>query len=161
MATDPDKIVAINAWVALKNLEELQAFLGTGGYYQQYVAGLAKALTVLTGKGVSWPWSSEAETAFQHLKTGLSTEPVLEYPDPTTQDILDIDASKVGISAVLSQEQEGKKMVITYFTKTVAPPEKNYCGNGRELLLTVKAVNNFRPYLYGQILLLHKCSCLT
>ena len=38
---------------------ELQAFLGTVGYYRQYIEGfanLAKPLTRLTGKDNPWCW---------------------------------------------------------------------------------------------------------
>ena len=51
--------------------------------------------------------------------------------------------------AVLSQIQEGKERVIAYYSKTLAPPERNYCVTHRELLAVVKAMKHFRPYLYG------------
>ena len=57
--------------------------------------------------------------------------------------------SAVGVGAVLSQIQEGKERVIAYYSKTLAPPERNYCVTRRELLAVVKAVKHFRPYLYG------------
>ena len=43
--------------------------------------------------------------AFQKLKDGLVSAPVLGYPDPNLQYILDTDASAVGVGAVLSQLQ--------------------------------------------------------
>ena len=74
--------------------------------------------------------------------------PVLGYPDPTLSYILDTDASAVGVGTVLSQVQEGKKKVIAYYSKTLAPSELNYCVTCRELLAVVKAMKHFRPYLY-------------
>lgn len=47
VATDPEKIKAIGAGEPLRNIRELQAFLGTTGYYGQYVnqyATVAKPL---------------------------------------------------------------------------------------------------------------------
>ena len=49
---------------------------------------------------------------------------------------------------MLSQEQEGVERAIAYYSKTLFPPEKNYCVTRRELLVTVKAIKHFRPYLY-------------
>ena len=53
VSTDPDKVRAIREWVPPKNTKELQPFLGTTGYYQQYLkdyATTAKPLTILTAK---------------------------------------------------------------------------------------------------------------
>ena len=79
-------------------------------------------------------WNVKEQTAFQRLKDGLVSAPVLGYPDPTLPYILDTDASAVGVGAVLSQVQEGKERVIAYYSKTLAPPERNYCVTRRELL---------------------------
>ena len=55
IATDPDKIEAIKSWPPPHDVKELQAFLGTAGYYRQYLpefATIAKPLHQLTSKGV-------------------------------------------------------------------------------------------------------------
>lgn len=83
------------------------------------------------------------------MKEELVTASMSSYPDPTRKYILDTDASDVGVEAVLSQVQEGKELVIAYYSKTPAPPEKNYCVARKELLAVVKAVKHFQPYLYG------------
>ena len=54
------------------------------------------------------------------------------------------------MGADLSQEQEGRERVIAYYSKTLSPPERNYCITRRELLATVKAIKHFRPCLYGK-----------
>ena len=84
------------------------------------------------------------------LRKRLITAPILGYPDPTVEYILDTDASDVGVGAVLSQVQQGQERVIAYYSKTLTPAEQNYCVIRRELLAVVKAVKHFRPYLYGQ-----------
>ena len=72
--------------------------------------------------------------------------PVLTYPGPPRQYILDTDASNKAAGAVLSQMVEGEECVVAYYS----PPPQNYCVTRRELLAVVMAVNHFRPYLYGQ-----------
>ena len=80
----------------------------------------------------------------------MVTAPILGYPDPKLQYILDTDASDVGVGAVLLQVQQEKERVIAYYSKTLAPAKRNYCVTRRELLAVVKAVKHFRSYLYGQ-----------
>ena len=90
------------------------------------------------------------QNAFETLQKCLVTAPVLGYPDPKLPYILDTDASGDGVGAVLSQVQGGEERVIGYYSKTLTPPEKNYCVTRRELLAVVKGVKHIRPYLYGQ-----------
>jgi len=57
VTTDPEKVQAVNEWVAPCDLPELRAFLGLVGYYRQYItgfAGVAQPLNRLTAKGVRW-----------------------------------------------------------------------------------------------------------
>ena len=113
-------------------------------------AARARPLTRLTGKEVLWIWDHEAQAAFEDMQRSLMTAPILGYPDPGRPYILDTDASNEGLGAVLSQEYDGKERVIAYWSKTLAPSEKNYCVTRRELLAVVKGVKHFRPYIYGR-----------
>ena len=153
VATDPDKVKAIKEWTTPTTVKHVQAFLGLAGYYRQYInqfSTIAKPLSVLISKDTEWDWTEECEQAFQKLKQCLTEAPILGYPDPTLPYVLDTDASAVGVGAVLSQVQNGRERVIAYYSKTLAPPERNYCVTRRELLAVVKAVSHFRPYLYGR-----------
>jgi len=76
--------------------------------------------------------------------------PILAYPDPAKEYILDTDASDHSVGAVLSQVQGGSEVVVAYYSKTLAAAEKNYCTTRKELLAVVKAVKHFWPYLYGR-----------
>ena len=113
-------------------------------------ATIAKPLTKLTEEGRQFQWSRECQAAFEELKSILTKAPVLSYPLPDGQFVLDTDASNVGIGAVLSQYQHGQERVIGYFSKTLAKPERNYCVTRRELLAVVKATRHFYKYLYGR-----------
>ena len=153
VSTDPVKTKAVAQWPTPKDLKELQAFLGTVGYYRQYIPGFAttaKPLTRLTGGKEPWQWTPLQQDAFEQLQKCLITAPVLGYPDPKKPYVLDTDASGDGVGAVLSQIQDGEERVIGYYSKTLTPPERNYCVTRKELLAVVKGVKHFRPYLYGQ-----------
>ena len=152
VATDPAKVSAVADWPVPQNLKELQAFIGTAGYYRQYVenfASKARPLTKLNNPDIKFSWNEECQAAFDELKKSLLTAPVLGYPDPAISYILDTDASLEGIGAVLSQVQNGKERVVSYYSRVLSTPERNYCVTRRELLAVVRAVEHFRPYLYG------------
>jgi hypothetical protein len=155
--TDPAKIQAVREWATPSCQTELRTFLGFAGYYRRFCpdyATVAKPLNRLTAKGATFTWTEEEETAFQKLREFLLNAPVLAYPDPNKQYILDTDASLDGVGAVLSQIQNGEERPIAFYSKTLSSSERNYCTTRRELLGVVMAVKHFRPYLYGQEFLL-------
>ena len=55
--TDPDTVDAVNSWTKQTHLRELHAFMGTAGYYKQYLddfAHVAKPVIHLTSKRAEW-----------------------------------------------------------------------------------------------------------
>lgn len=61
-----------------------------------------------------------------------------------------MDASSVGLGAVLYQEQEGKKRVIAYASRGLRASERNYPAHKLEFLALKWAVSDkFHDYLYG------------
>lgn len=110
---DPDRIVAVQRWTSPSNHKELQVFLGTLGYYRRYIenyATLAKPLYQFNKKKTRWEWNGEAQRSFKVLKERLTTAPILSYPRPDQEYILDTDASAYGVGAVHSQERGAGNM---------------------------------------------------
>jgi len=106
VATNPDKVCAVEDCVTLQDLTELQSLLGPIWYYQQYIpdsAGIAQPLNQLTAKGVQWQWTLIEQQAFDHLKGCLMRALVLAYPDLAWEYILDTDTSDHNVGAVVSQ----------------------------------------------------------
>ena len=153
VATDPEKIRVVKEWPTPTNAKEVQSFLGLASYYRRFIAGfanIARPLHRLTGKSHTFAWSADCEDAFQELKKRLQESPILAYPDPKEEFILDTDASNEGIGAVLSQVINGKEKVISYASRALNKAEKNYCVTRKELLAVVVFLKQFRQYLYGQ-----------
>ena len=107
-------------------------------------------LHVLPEKNRVFDWTPAAGEAFDTLKQALVSSPILAYPDPNAEFILDTDASNFGIGSVLSQVQDGHEKVIAYYSKTLNKPERRYCVTRRELLAIVASVKHFHHYLYGR-----------
>lgn len=86
----------------------MRAFLGLAGYYRKLIpsfAQIASPLTDLTKKSKpnAIKWSDECDQAFTTLKNIIKSKPVLQSPDFEKPFILQCDASKRGLGAVLSQ----------------------------------------------------------
>ena len=64
-------------------------------------------------------------TAFQKLKTNLTTAPLLASANFYEPFILDVDASHKGLGAVLSQDCEGKISHIAFASRRLRKGERN------------------------------------
>ena len=153
IATDPSKIEVIRDWPTPKDASDVRSGLGMFGYYRKFIKDYSKKarpLTRLTEKAVEFVWGEEEEDAWQLLKSELVKAPILAYPDPDLEFILDTDASGYGIGAVLSQVQDGRERVIAYGSKALTKEERRYCVTRQELLAVVHFIKQYRHYLYGQ-----------
>ncbi|XP_064639557.1 uncharacterized protein LOC135495071 [Lineus longissimus] len=155
-----DKIAAIQSWPTLAGVPrqklrtEVRKFLGLVGYYRRFIRNMstiAAPLYELTKAKSDLIWTADHEASFQRLKGALITAPVLSFPDLKQGDfILDTDASNTGVGAVLSQRPEDRETVLGYFSRLLSDSERQYCITEREFLGVVKAVQHFKPYLYGR-----------
>ena len=152
VSTDPSKTEAVDNWPVPRNKKELRSFLGLCTYYRKFVkafATIAAPLHRLTKDNVEYTWDEKCTAAFEHLKHVLTHSPVLAYPNPGREFILDTDASSCGIGAVLSQNTDGVEHVVAYYSRTMSTSERNYCTTRRELLAVVEAIRHFHHFLYG------------
>ncbi|GFS91361.1 retrovirus-related Pol polyprotein from transposon opus [Trichonephila clavipes] len=151
--TDPDNISAVKDWNCPTDVHQLRSFLGLCTYYRKFMKNfstMARPLHKLTEVKQKFIWTGDCNDTFNKLKDALTSAPVLTYPEIGKQFILDTDASHERIGAVLSQERDGQERVITYFSKCLSEPERNYCVTWKEPLAIVKAVEHCHPYLYGR-----------
>lgn len=115
IATDLEKIAVVRGWPTPH--KQLRSFLGFCSYYRKFVKGfslIAKPLFTLTENQIKFVWGDNCKNAFEKLKQMLSSL-ILSFPKGEGKFLLNTDASNIGIGAVLSQKQEGKKKVIAFF----------------------------------------------
>ena len=93
---------------------EVQAFLSLVGHYQQFIKGFAHFAQplngLLSGEGASRKSEKvllpeDALRVFDALKQVCMSAPVLAFADYTKEFLLETDASREGLGAVLSQKQ--------------------------------------------------------
>ena len=154
ISTDPAKIDKVAKWPTPQTERDVQQFLGLAGYYRRFVrdfATIAKPLHRLTEKTARFEWTPECHEAFQALRQGLCSAPILAFPNFTKPFVLDTDASNTGIGGVLSQlDEAGNERVVAYASRTLSKAERRYCVTRRELLAVVAFTQHFRPYLLGK-----------
>ncbi len=120
-------------WGIVHNLfKDLQHFLGFANFYHRFICGYSELSASLTSLLCQKPkhlsWTPDAVKAFQKLKASFCTAPALLHPDPTKPFIVEVDASSLGVGAVLSQRR-GEPPVLhpcAFFLKKLSPAEQNY-----------------------------------
>ena len=81
---DPVKIASVRDWPTPKNVTEVQSFVGFINFYHRFIpyfSHVAGPLHHLTKKEEPWRWAGPEESAFQELKTLVTSAPVLILPN--------------------------------------------------------------------------------
>uniref|UniRef100_A0A3B1JAQ3 Gypsy retrotransposon integrase-like protein 1 n=1 Tax=Astyanax mexicanus TaxID=7994 RepID=A0A3B1JAQ3_ASTMX len=154
--------------------KRIRSFLGMINYYQHFVpnySAIAKPLfDLLSGQKRKYKgtrkskqasqyrklnptdWTPEHQQAFDRLKESLVNTAVLAHPDFTRPFLLSTDASQDGISAVLSQIQDGgtRARPIAFASKSLSRSQKNYPAH-RLVFLALKwsICDKFSHWLKG------------
>ena len=116
--THPKKVEAIKKWPIPVSVTDVRSFLGFTNHYRRFIKGyaqIAKPLyKLISGKNSKLKrktieWSLNCDLAFKELKDLCSNTAVLTYADYTKKFMLHTDASKLGLGAILYQEQDSEK----------------------------------------------------
>ncbi len=151
---DPAKVEAVADWPIPENRRSVQRFLEFANFYRRFIRNFSQValpLTDLTSTRMRFSWSSQAQTAFESLKSRFSSAPILNTPDPSCQFIVEVDASEVGVGGVLSQRSPSDERIhpCAFFSHRLTPPERNYDIGNRELLAVKLALEEWRHWLEG------------
>lgn len=116
-----------------QSLQALQSFNSMVNYLKRsspVLTELSEPLRRLEKQDTIWAWESEQLTAFEKIKTALTTLPVLAYFDKDKDHIIQTDASKMGLRAVLLQDNQP----VIYASRALTDTEHRYSNIERELL---------------------------
>lgn len=136
------------------NKDEVRSFLGLVSHYRKFVSGMSTVcapLNRLLEKNRRWEWNQQCEEAFCQVKHKLcSDENLLAHYNPDQPLILSVDASPVGLGAVISHEDGGQDKPVAFASRSLTAAERNYAQIDREALAIVFGVKRFHQYLYGR-----------
>jgi transposase InsO family protein len=150
---DPQKVSAIANFPTPATAKQLKTFCGMISYYRRFIPNcskIASPLHKLLKRDAKFEWTTAQEHAFNHLKTKLISQPILQYPDFSKEFVLTTDASNDGLGAVLLQGPMGNDLPVAFSSRSLKKAESHYTTNEKQLLAIVWAIKYFRPYLYGR-----------
>ena len=138
LSPQESKISAIKNAKFPVNKKGLRSFLGLVSFYRRFIPNLATLtapLTDLLKKGcpdVLRPSPSQVES-FESLKLSLSGAPVLKLPDMEAPFVGRVDASDVGVGAVLLQYEGDILRPVWYASRKLLDRERKYSVTERVL----------------------------
>ena len=157
VSPDPKKVTAIKNAEIPKSASEVRSFLGLTNYVSRFIANYAtitEPLRQLTRSNTPFVWTTEAQQAFNELQAAITSDTVMAYYDPTAETELIVDASPVGVAAVLTQKSRNDSgsedtCIIAYASRALTDVEKRYSQTEKEGLALVWGCERFHLYLYG------------
>ena len=129
------------------------SFIGAFNFYTKFIEKLhinLKPFYDLLHENTSWKWADEHERLFQKLKLSLTSETELTKPNTKHPFFITVDASFIGLGAVLFQLNEQNKMkVMSYNSHILNPQEQKLSTLDRELLGIVHALQIYEFLIIG------------
>ena len=147
-----DRVRAVIEARMPKTASEVRSFLGLVNFSARFIPNLAivaEPLRKLTRSNEKFIWGPEQDCAFETLKMKLSNIGKLAHFQKGAPTEIVVDASPVGLGAILVQEQAGEKRVVCYASRSLSQVERRYSQTEREALGIVWACERFHQYLYG------------
>lgn len=151
---NPEKITDISNIPYPENVKQLQAFLGVVNFYRRFMpdaSTLLNPLHQLLKHDSKFVWTKECSDAVDTLKKSLLSTNCLAHFNANSKTILTVDASPVGVGAVLSQiGEDGLERPIEFSSRTLTDTEKRYSQLDREAVAILFGVKKFHQFLYGR-----------
>lgn len=153
ISVDAAKIQPILDYPTPKCVKDIRRLLGIAGFYQRFIENYSEILIPISDllkklKG-KFQWTEAAEEALLALKSALTSPPILANPNFNEKFVIETDSSDIAVGAVLTQNLEGKRRCIAYFSKKLSSTQRKYAATERECLAVLMAIDHFRPFIEG------------
>ena len=147
------KIAAIHKIPSPTGKNALMSFIGALNFYTKLIEKLhinLEPIYDLFHEKTLWKWTDEHETLFHKLKMSLTAEAELTIPNTKHPIFITVDASLIGLGAVLFQLNEDNEMkVISYNPSILNPQEQKLSTLDRKLLDIVHALQIYEFLIIG------------
>jgi hypothetical protein len=138
-------------------VKQLCHFIGFVNFYKafwQHRAHIMAPLTALTGLSNSAfqkPWTSVEKEVFEQIKLMIPSNVLLAYADPNVPLNIEPDPSDYQLGAVIKQRSKP----IAFFSRKLTLSQRNYTTIEKELLSSVKTLEEYRSLLKGAKIRIH------
>jgi hypothetical protein len=97
-------------------------------------------------KKKSFKWDDSAQECFETLKRVMSSTPVVATPDFEKPFVVECDASRIGIGAVLMKDDHP----ISFESRKLKKKEELQSTYNKEMLAIMHGLSKWRQYLLGR-----------
>ena len=160
MQPDPQKIESLFKMSPPATKSEVQSLISMVNYSARFIlhySTVTEPLRRLTHNDTDFVWGEEQQSAFEAIKRHLSDSPVMSYFDINKPTELVVDASPVGLGAILIQRaSRGEVNIVAYGSRALTDTEQRYSQIEREALAIAWACEHFHLYTFdAQTLVVH------
>ena len=154
IAPDPKKVNDLINLQTPSSPSEVRSLLGMTNYCSIFIPDYVtktEPLRKLTHKNQPWRWTDK-HRAVNQLKDALASAPVTAYFETDKNTEISVDASPVGLAAILSQvdSETDENHIMTYASRSLAETEQRYSQTECEALAVVWACEHLHLYIYGK-----------
>ena len=132
---------------------ELMRFIGSLNFYSKFINKLhisLKPFYTLLHDDVSFNWTPDLDKLFDQIKLSLFKDTELAIPNTTHPFYITVDASLIGLGAVLIQPNSNNKMeVISYNSRILTTQEQKLYTYDRELCAITFALSQYEFIVIG------------
>ncbi|XP_036340714.1 uncharacterized protein K02A2.6-like [Rhagoletis pomonella] len=134
--------------------DEVKSFLGIVNYYGRFIRNLSTVmypLNRLLRKDIPFHFDTDCKKSFSTIKQVIESDTVLTHYDPQLPIVLAVDASPIGVGAVLSHVyKDGTEKPIQFASQTLNQTQQRYSQVDREAYAIIFGVRKFNQYLFGR-----------
>ena len=149
LSADPKKIEVVKKMEIPQDMEMMRSFLGLINYlnwFSPWLAELSDPFRWICRQKEEFQLTEACKIAFHQCKEKISKNITLPYFNPKSPTILQTDASKKGLGAVLLQNSTP----VMFASRALTWSEKNYQNLKQECLATIWGMEKFHYFLYGK-----------
>ena len=150
---DPAKVAGVVEWPTPTNKKEVQSFLKFTNFYCWFIQDFshhAQLLFDLTWNDVKWQWTSEEQSAFDSLKTAVTSTPILASLDNPCPFCIEATAPTSWLElSYPSNPQKAESGTQWLSSPNLFPVEQNYKIHDKEMLAIIWAMEEWWQFLEG------------
>lgn len=144
LKADPDKVIAVTNMLVPDNVtpdnvttvQRLCRFINYLAKFLPNLSDVMEPLRQLTRQDIPQEWKHKHQTAFEQVKSMVTSAPLLKNYDPSQELTIQCDASQRGLGAALLQE--GRPIV--FASRTLTDAKTRYTQIEKEMLAVVVAL---------------------
>jgi hypothetical protein len=148
VSPSPAKVKALKNAAQPSNPSEVKSFLGLAQYCARFIhnfSTLSEPLRALTHQGAKWKFGPNEIESFNKIRNALTDMACNAYFVPRKETQVLVDASPVGLSAILVQD--GRQ--VTFASRSLSSVEQRYSQLEHEALAVTWACEQLNIYLQG------------